>query len=91
MAEPRALIAILGELALLKRKLVLTQGDKYWRIEDLLKQARKDRRTGSAGELEALIYTVEDDIREKVSIYNVTSGSIIFSEVGAMDPAPPPY
>ncbi len=90
MAEPRALIAILGELALLKRKLVLTQGDKYWRIEDLLKQARKDRRTGSAGALEALLYVVEDDILGKVSIYNVTSGSIIFSEVGAMDPSLPP-
>lgn len=88
--EPRSLIAIIGELALLKRELVLTQGRNYWRVEDLLKQARRDRRVGAAEDLEALAYAVEDDILGKVSIYNVTSGSIVFSEVGAMDPAPAP-
>lgn len=90
MAEPRALIAILGELALVKRELVLTQGRNYWRIEDLLKQAREDRQVGAAEPLEALTYAVENDILGKVSIYNAQSGSIVFSEVGAMYPAPSP-
>lgn len=89
MAEPRSLIAIIGELALLRPKLVLTQGPKYWRVEDLLKQARKDRKAGAAEDLEALLYAVEDDVLGKVSIYNVRTGSVIFSEVGAMKPAPP--
>ena len=90
MAEPRSLIAIIGELALLKRKLVLTQGRKYWRVEDLLDQARRDRKAGAAEDLEALLYEITTDAPGKVSIRNLESGSIIFSEVGAVEPAPAP-
>ncbi len=89
--DPRALIALLGELTLLRPKLVLQQGTRYWRIEDLLRQARRDRRTEERrAELEALLYGLSEDARGKVSIRNLQSGSIIFSEVGAVDPAPAP-
>lgn len=90
--EPRALIAILGELALLQHKIVLTQGDRYWRIDDLLDQARRDRHRDAAqrDHLEALSYGVVTDEKGKLSIRNLKSGSIIFSEVGAVEPAPDP-
>lgn len=40
MAEP--LFRILDDLALHHRKLVLVQGSRYWRIEDLVRQAKQD-------------------------------------------------
>jgi hypothetical protein len=89
--EPRALIALIGELALLRPKLVVEQGDRYWRIEDLLQQARHDRRMEEhRDELEATLYETSEDARGKISIRNLQSGSIVFSEVGAIEPATDP-
>lgn len=42
---PDSLLRILDHLASHRRKLVLMQGRRYWRIEDLSAQARADARS----------------------------------------------
>lgn len=39
---PEPLYRILDDLATHHRKLVLVQGSRYWRIEDLVRQAKTD-------------------------------------------------
>lgn len=39
---PEPLYRILDDLATHHRKLVLVQGQRYWRIEDLVRQAKQD-------------------------------------------------
>lgn len=39
---PEPLYRILDDLATHHRKLVLVQGSRYWRIEDLVRQAKQD-------------------------------------------------
>jgi hypothetical protein len=88
---PRSLFVLLGELAVTHPALVLQRGRRYWRVEDLLKQARKDLRREGSLEWKALsepIYTASRDRHGKVSIRNASSGTILFSEVGAEEAAP---
>ena len=92
MSEPKSLFVLLGEIGVVRPYLVLQRGRRYWRIEDLLKFARKDLKSGDEQMKEALSYpayvTHTDEIG-KVSIRDVQSGKIQFSEVGAMELAPP--
>ena len=88
--EPRALITLFMELALAYPELILTQGDNRWPIEELLMQARHDRYGPARKSIEAPLYDIVRDAEGKVSIQNLKSGSIAFSEVGSLVPAPKP-
>ena len=78
------------ELALAYPEVILTQGDNRWPIEVLLMQARRDRYGPARASLEAPLYDIVRDSKGKVSIQNLKSGTIAFSEVGALVPAPKP-
>jgi len=65
----QSLHAILGQLSISNPKLVLMQGFDYFRIEDLLRWARKDLLKGTAKERAALsesMYWTEYDVRGKL-------------------------
>ncbi len=90
--ESRALLSILGELAMLHPKLVLTQGDAYWCIPDLMKRARTDFKGANEKRRKALsaaLYVVDQDSLGKLVIKNAETGKPVFTEVGAENPAPP--
>ncbi len=87
---PRALITLLTELAIVYPELILTQGSDRWPIEDLLMQARQDRYGPDRKAIEAPLYGIVRDADGKVSIQNLKSGSIAFSEAGAVKRAPTP-
>lgn len=92
MSEPKSLFVLLGEVGVVRPYLVLQRGRRYWRIEDLLKFARKDLKAGDEQMKEALSYpgyVIHTDDIGKVSIRDAQSGKIHFSEVGALELAPP--
>lgn len=73
--ERRTLYAILGELAISIPKLVLMQGRKYFRIEDLLRWARADLAKGAPKDRSALsesMYWTETDGHGKLLLKGVT-------------------
>ncbi len=86
--EPRALLSIFMQLAFTSPQLVLMQGEDSWHIEELLMQARHDRYGPAKKALEASLYVIVTDSQGKISIQNLKSGSIAFSEVGSVVPAP---
>ena len=88
--EPRALIALFLELSIAYPEVILTQGDNSWPINTLLMQARRDRRGPARESLEAPLYDIVRDAKGKVSIQNLQSGTIAFSEVGSLVSAPKP-
>lgn len=80
----QSLIRILDDLAIHHPKLVLLQGRRYWRIEDLLAQAKRDL-VRSQRDREALSHPAyeERDLNGKVVILK---GRLpIFFEAG-LDP-----
>ncbi len=87
---PRALLSIFMQLAFTSPQLVLTQGSDSWHIEELLMQARQDRYGPAKKALEAPLYGIVTDSQGNLSIQNLKSGSITFSEVGSEVPAPKP-
>ncbi len=87
---PRALLTLLMELAIVYPELILTQGSDRWPIEDLLMQARHDRYGPDRQAIEAPLYGIVRDADGKVSIQNLKSGSIAFSEIGSVVPVPEP-
>jgi len=92
MTAPRGLFVLLGELGVVSPYLVLQRGARYWRIEDLIKQARKDLARGNDAVRSALAepaYVSHRDTIGKMSIRSSQSGTILFSEVGALELAPP--
>lgn len=71
----RTILHVLGDLAMPKRKLVLTQGDRYWRIEDLIAQVRRDEKSGDERTQRALaepVYTSDVDADDRVVIWRAT-------------------
>ena len=69
--EKRPLLVLLGELALGHPKLVLMRGQGYYRIEDLLRWARKDAKSGPPEDRKALadpIYWHTKDERGKLLV-----------------------
>lgn len=66
------------------------QGDSSWPIDTLLMQARHDRYGPAREALEVPLYGIVRDAQGKVSIQNLKSGTITFSEVGSLVPAPKP-
>ncbi len=85
--DPKALITRFMELAIAYPEVILTQGGNRWPIEVLLMQARRDRYGSARASLEAPLYDIVRDAKGKVSIQNLKSGSIAFSEVGSLVPA----
>ncbi len=88
--KPRALLSIFMQLAFTSPQLFLTQGSDSWHIEELLIQARQDRYGPDKKALETPLYGLVTDADGKLSIQNLKSGSIAFSEVGSVVPAPKP-
>ncbi len=88
--DPRALITLFLELSIAYPEVILTQGDNSWPINTLLMQARRDRRGPARESLEAPLYDIVRDAKGKVSIQNLKSGTIAFSEVGSLVSAPKP-
>jgi len=85
----KPLLAILGELALIRHKLVLTQGEYYFRIEDLMAKARRDGVSGSKRDRESLatpIYWWAEDSAGKVYIASGEKDDpkVAFAEVGSL-------
>lgn len=75
MPTKRSLYVILGELALTSPSLVLMQGRKYFRIEDLWKDARQDWAAPDPKGRKALseaIYWTEIDGHGKLLLKGVT-------------------
>lgn len=69
-------------------RLVLSKGRDYWRIEDLVRQARGDLEKGpeeARRALSAPIYRFDEDALGKIVIWKETgSASLpVFSEVGS--------
>jgi hypothetical protein len=90
--DPQSLFGLLSSVGVTQPALVLQRGRRYWRVEDLLKQARKDLKRGDESIRKALsdpLYTLSRDQHGKVSIRDASSGTIMFSEVGAEELAPP--
>ncbi len=79
-----SLFAILGHLAAHRRKLVLMQDRRYWRIEDLYGQAARDSKSSQLREavLDPAYTLVEED--GKVVIRR--GGDAIFYEPGWQKP-----
>ncbi len=85
----KPLLVVLGELVLLKHKLVLMQGEYYFRIEDLAAKARRDGVSGSKRDrasLAAPIYWWGNDSAGKVYIASgdKEDPKVAFAEVGSV-------
>lgn len=89
MPTKRSLYALLGELAMASPKLVLMQGRKYFRIEDLWKHARHDWAAPDPGARKALseaIYWTETDGHGKLLLKGITQKGdefVAFAEPGS--------
>jgi len=71
----QSLYTILNQLAISNPKLVLMQGFKYFRIEDIWRWARNDFLKGTPKDRAALsesIYWTEYDVRGKLLLKGVT-------------------
>lgn len=82
----RPLLTVLGDLALVRPDLVLMQGRRYWRVETLLRQARRDAaQPRFRGALEAPFFFWEEDAHEKLVVYRDASGvrEAVFVEPGS--------
>lgn len=94
MPKLQSLYAILGDLAMVSPKLVLMQGRKYFRIEDLWSHARKDLKAGNPKDRAALseaIYWTTTDEHGKLLLKGVTPKGgefVAFVEPGSDIPAP---
>lgn len=87
-ASGRTLFLVLGELAMMSPKLVLVKGSDYYRIEDLVKAAR--RLTSSAKPEAVLIHRTpqfswDRDSRGKVVVRQEGPRGIrpVYAEVGS--------
>jgi hypothetical protein len=89
MSTKRSLYALLGELAMARPKLVLMQGRKYFRIEDLWRWARRDWAVSDSKERAALsetIYWIEEDKYGKLLLKGAAKNSkefLTFVEPGS--------
>ena len=88
----RPLPTVLAELAMLRPKLVMVQHGKYFRIEDLSAQARRDARSGSPRDREALsqrtFWWGEDDAGKVfVARGPEAAPEVLFVEVGSVKEA----
>lgn len=75
MPTKRSLYVLLGELAMARPKIVLMQGRKYFRIEDLWKDARQDWAAPDPRARQALseaIYWTESDGHGKLLLKGFT-------------------
>lgn len=71
----QSLYTILNQLAISNPKLVLMQGRQYFRIEDLIRWARKDFLKGTDQDRALLsepIYWTEYDVRGKLLVKGIT-------------------
>lgn len=77
MDDKIGLFQLLNELAITHPALVLMRGRRYYRIEDLLKWARKDRVSGTPEDKETLsrpAYWHTRDVHGKILIKTVGEG-----------------
>ena len=85
----QSLHEILNQLAISNPKLVLMQGRKYFRIEDLIRWARKDMLKGTSRDRALLsepIYWTEYDVHGKLLLKGVTRKGdelVAFAEPGS--------
>jgi hypothetical protein len=85
----QSLYTILNQLAISNPKLVLMQGRQYFRIEDLIRWARKDFLKGTSKDRALLsepIYWTEYDVRGKLLLKGVTRNGdelVAFVEPGS--------
>lgn len=70
------ILTLLGAIAMVRPDLVLMQGRKWFRIEALMKQARRDAKQSedARAALEAPIYTVGKDEDGKLVIWREAAG-----------------
>lgn len=79
---PEPLYRILDDLATHHRKLVLVQGQRYWRIEDLLRQAKTDMVRSEQDRLALSDPAYEKgEVAGKIVIFR--HGNIFFVEAGS--------
>lgn len=86
--ELRPLHVVLAKLLQWHPRLVLSKGRNYWRIEDLVLQARGDLEKGPEESRRALsvpIYRFDEDALGKIVVWKETGlvGTPVFSEVGS--------
>jgi hypothetical protein len=86
--ELRPLHVVLAKLLQWYPRLVLSKGRNYWRIEELVRQARGDIEKGpeeSRHALTAPIYRFDEDTLGKVVVWKETGlvRTPVFSEVGS--------
>jgi hypothetical protein len=76
MAEGLPILTLLGAIAATRPDLVLMQGRKWFRIEALIKQARRDAKQSedARAALEAPIYTEGKDKDGKLVIWREATG-----------------
>ena len=85
----QSLYTILGQLSISSPKLVLMQGSKYFRIEDIWRWARKDFLKGTDRDRALLsepIYWTEYDVRGKLLLKGINRNGeelVAFVEPGS--------
>ena len=82
----RPLPTVLGEIGFHHRRAVLMQGRNYWPIADLLKQARRDLKSGPERDRAALSapeYRWEDTAEGGIVVRHGPTGRAVFAEPGS--------
>ncbi len=85
----QSLYSLLDQLAISNPKIVLMQGRKYFRIEDLIRWARKDFQKGTSKDRALLsepIYWTEYDVHGKLLLKGITRNGdelVAFVEPGS--------